>query len=124
MSFLRVRLRGFVPSRFPLYRGDMPPDTRIDNLTREIDRLRAGHQRADHQQQDLLLKITEVQLNLALQDKTLAKLETAIHGNGKPGLLSRMDRLECLTGVLTKAVWLLTTAVVSAAMTFLFDRFG
>jgi hypothetical protein len=97
---------------------------RIENLTREIDRLRKGRHAADNQMQELLLKVREIQLNLATQDKTLGKLDTAVNGNGRPGILVRVDRIEHISGGLTRAVWLLAAAVVSAAVKLIVDHLG
>jgi len=95
----------------------MPPSPdRIETLTREITRLRAGRNLATSQRQQVMLKITEIQLNLANQDKLLAKLDHAVNGNGKPGLVTRVDRIETITSGLTKAVWLLATAAVTAVV--------
>jgi len=97
---------------------------RIEILTREIDRLRQSRHAADNQLQELLLKLTEIQLNLATQDKTLGKLDAAVNGNGRPGVLVRVDRVERITGGLTRAVWLLAAAVVSAAVKLIVDHLG
>jgi hypothetical protein len=99
-------------------------DARIDALRAEIDRLRHGRHTADKHVQQLMLKLTEVQLNLAVQDKTLNKLDASVNGNGRPGLLTRLDRVERLAAGLTRAVWLLTAAAVTAAVKFLIDRLG
>jgi hypothetical protein len=94
----------------------MPADQRIQNLVSELSRLRNSHEQADNQLHSLLLKTTEIQLNLAVQDRTLGKLESAIHGNGSPGLVTRVDRIEHLARGLAKAVWMLTAAVITAAV--------
>jgi hypothetical protein len=98
------------------------PETRIQSLTAEVDRLRNSHHQADNQLHALLLKITEIQLNLATQDRTLNKLDTAIHGNGQPGLATRVDRTERVLGGLVKSVWLITTALTAAVVRFIIDR--
>lgn len=95
---------------------------RIETLTREIDRLRKGRHLADNQLQELMLKVTEIQLNLATQDRTLGKLDAAVNGNGKPGMLSRVDGVERTVGGLTKAVWLLAAAALTAGMKMIFER--
>jgi hypothetical protein len=97
---------------------------RIENLTREVDRLRKSRHLADNQLQELMLKVTEIQLNLAIQDKTLGKLDIAVNGNGKPGIITRVDRVEHTIGGLTRSVWLLATAAVTAAVKLLFERIG
>jgi hypothetical protein len=100
----------------------MPPDTRIDNLTREIDRLRSIHDQTDTKQHELMLRLTEIQLNLAMQDKTLNKLDVSVNGNGRPGLVTRVDRIEIVIRNLTRAVWMLITTTVGAAFKFVLDR--
>jgi hypothetical protein len=103
----------------------MPPTdttTRIQTLTGEVERLRNSHYQADNQLHALLLKITEIQLNLATQDRTLNKLDTAIHGNGHPGLSTRVDRTERILSTLIKSVWLITTALIATLVRFLADR--
>ncbi len=104
----------------------MPPSSsiqsRIDSLTQEIDHLRSSRNQSDHAQNELMLKIAEIQLNLAVQDKTLGKLEMSINGNGRPGLLVRLDRVERLASGLTKAVWVLVTASAAALAKMLIGR--
>ena len=99
-----------------------PTDTRINTLTDEVLRLRNCHSEADTQLNSLLLKLTEIQLNLATQDRTLSKLDCAVNGNGKPGLIGRVDQIEHITGGLLKAVWLLTAAVATAAVRMVVDK--
>jgi hypothetical protein len=91
-------------------------DPRIQTLTDEVTRLRNSHYQSNNHLHHLLLKVTEIQLNLATQDHTLGKLDSAVNGNGKPGLTVRVDRLEHLSGGLLKAVWLLTAAALTAAV--------
>jgi hypothetical protein len=97
-------------------------DARIQVLSDEVKRLRDGRHSADNHLQGVMLKVTEIQLNLATQDKTLAKLDTAIHGNGTPGLMSRVDRFERLAANLTRAVWILTAAGLSAVVKLMADH--
>jgi len=100
----------------------MPTD-RITILANEVDRLRKSRHLADNQLQELMLKITEVQLNLAQQDKTLSKLEAAIFGIAdKPGLLTRIDRTERVCNNLTKTVWILIAASISVLLKILFEH--
>jgi hypothetical protein len=102
----------------------MPPtDSRIQSLTDELARLRNSNQQADNQLHALLLKITEIQLTLATQDRTLGRLDLAVNGNGKPGLLLRLDRVEQIAATLVKAVWLLGAAAITAVGRVIFDRF-
>ncbi len=112
----------FAFSSFNLEHTMTPPDTRIQSLTTEITRLRNSHHQADNQLHALLLKITEIQLNLATQDKTLSKLDHTIHGNARPGLTTRVDRAERVIGTLIKSVWLLTAAALAAVLRIVMDR--
>jgi hypothetical protein len=97
-------------------------DTRIKVLSDEVTRLRDGRHSADNHLQGVMLKVTEIQLNLATQDRTLAKLDAAIHGNGSPGLMSRVDRFERLAANLSRAVWILAAAGLSAVVKMVADR--
>ncbi len=97
-------------------------DVRIETLSSEVDRLRNNHHSADNHLQSLVLKVTEIQLNLATQDKTLGKLESAVNGNGKPGLVARMDRVERLAGGLLKAVWILVAGLCTEAVRWAVNR--
>jgi hypothetical protein len=101
-----------------------PDDPRITALSAELTRLRNSTQQADDQLHSVLLKLTEVQLNLATQDRTLARLDTSVHGNGKPGLLLRVDRIERLASTLLKTVSLLTAAAISCVVKLFFDHLG
>ncbi len=101
----------------------MPPDPRIHSLTSELTRLRNSHSQADDHLHSLLLKLTEIQLNLATQDRTLNKLDESVNGNGKPGLVLRVDRIERLAGSLVKAVWLLGAAAVTSVGRLVIERF-
>jgi len=102
----------------------MPPDdSRIQSLTDELTRLRNSTQQADNQLHGLLLKVTEIQLNLATQDRTLGKLDESVNGNGKPGLVLRVDRTERIAATLIKAVWLLAAAIVTTMGRIIMDRF-
>jgi hypothetical protein len=102
----------------------IPADARIAALAQEVARLRKSRHLADNQLQELILKVTEIQLNLAVQDKTLGKLDSAVNGNGKLGLVTRVDRVERISGGLTRAVWLLAAAAISVFVKLLCDRFG
>ena len=96
---------------------------RIRTLTDEVDRLRHCHDVADDRAQSLMIKLAEIQLNLAVQDKTLGKLDAAVNGNGRPGLAARVDAVERLAGGLTRSVWLLVAAVAAAGVKLVVDRF-
>ena len=95
---------------------------RIRSLTDEVDRLRRCHDVADDRAQTFMLKLTEIQLNLAVQDKTLGKLDAAVNGNGRPGLAARVDAVERLAGTLTRCVWLLLATGVTVAVKLVADR--
>ena len=95
---------------------------RVRSLSDEVDRLRRVHDVADDRAQTFVLKLTEIQLNLAVQDKTLGKLEAAVNGNGRPGLGGRVDAVERVAAGLTRAVWLLATAAMAGAVKLVFDR--
>jgi hypothetical protein len=99
-----------------------PPDSRIQSLTAELLRLRNSTRQADDQLHALLLKITEIQLNLATQDRTLCKLDLAVNGNGKPGLLLRLDRIERVAGTLVKTVWLIVGTLLAAGLRFVANK--
>ena len=96
---------------------------RIRTLNDEVERLRHCHDVADDRAQTFMLKLAEIQLNLAVQDKTLGKLDAAVNGNGRPGLAARVDAVERLAGGLTRSVWLLVAAVAAAGVKLVVDRF-
>jgi hypothetical protein len=98
-------------------------DTRIETLANEVDRLRTNRHAADNHLQSLMLKVTEIQLNLATQDKTLGKLDAAVNGNGNLGLVTRIDRVERLASGLLKTMWLLTAASCTAVVKLMLDKF-
>ena len=95
---------------------------RIRSLSDEVERLRRFHDVADDRAQTFMLKLAEIQLNLAVQDKTLGKLDTAVNGNGRPGLAGRVDAVERVAGGLTRSVWLLAAAAVAAGVKLVVDR--
>ena len=86
-------------------------DLRIEALSRDVDRLRDDHNTVDSQTQQMLLRLAEVQLNLARQDQVLNRLDAAIHGNGKPGLGTRVDRIEQWVKTISRLTWLLLPAI-------------
>ena len=49
----------------------------------------------------------------------LDKLDSAIRGNGKPGISVRLDRLEQATKIYTRIIWVLLGASLTAAVQFL-----
>jgi hypothetical protein len=100
----------------------LPTDPRIQSLTAELTRLRNSNQQADDQLHSLLMKITEIQLNLATQDRTLGKLDLAVNGNGKPGLVLRLDRIEHIAANLVKTVWLIAGTLLAAGVRFFVNK--
>ncbi len=42
--------------------------------------------------------------------KALASIDTALRGNGVPGIKQRIDSLERLAGVLTRLIWIMVIA--------------
>ena len=48
------------------------------------------------------------------------KLDEAIRGNGKPGILIRLDRLEQSAKTQSKLIWLIIGAVITAGASYLF----
>jgi hypothetical protein len=100
----------------------LPHAERIRALSDEVDRLRRCHDVADDRAQAFMLKLAEIQLNLAVQDKTLGKLDAAVNGNGRPGLATRVDAVERVTGGLVRSVWLLASTAVAAVVKVVLDR--
>jgi hypothetical protein len=67
-------------------------DQRIREIARELEELRQrGHQ---DERTQIQVGIAEVRLELCHQNKTLARIDSTVHGNGNPGLTMRVDRLE------------------------------
>jgi hypothetical protein len=46
----------------------------------------------------------------------LDKLDEAIRGNGKPGIHSRLERLELAEAIRSKLLWIITAATVTGAV--------
>jgi hypothetical protein len=86
---------------------------RITQLQNELDALRHASGDGGDTLQSLALGIAEVKLNLAQQDRLLAKLDASINGNGRAGLLMRMDRAERWIAVNTRLAWTVLTAAVA-----------
>ena len=49
------------------------------------------------------------------------KLDESIRGNGKPGILIRLDRLEQSAKTQSKLIWLIIGAVITAGASYLFS---
>jgi len=58
---------------------------------------------------------TTIEKHLEVMHKKLDRLDEAIRGNGKPGILIRLDRLEQDAKRQSKLVWLIVGAAVVAA---------
>jgi hypothetical protein len=86
---------------------------RITQLQDELDALRRVTGEGGDKLQSLLLGMAEVKLNLAQQDHLLARLDASINGNGRAGLLMRMDRAERWIALNTRLAWTVVTAVVA-----------
>ena len=53
-------------------------------------------------------------------NQKLDRLDVAIRGNGKPGILVRLDRLERVSQVKNRVLWLLIGAVIMGVGSKLF----
>lgn len=91
----------------------MPPADHDDRIAKLNDELRQLRHNTANAENSVNLKLTEIQLNLANQDKTLGKLDACVVGNGKPGLMQRMDRVEQTVGGMTKAGWIVASIVAT-----------
>jgi len=88
-------------------------DERIVRLSAELDDLRGARHEHVGELQAVVVALAEIKLNLATQDKTLGKLDRAVHGNGSPGLVVRMDRAERSLSNYARFLWLVAGVVVS-----------
>ena len=48
--------------------------------------------------------------------RKLDRLDEAIRGNGKPGIQTRLDRLEMAEAIRSKLLWIITAATVTGAV--------
>lgn len=55
-------------------------------------------------------------------DETLSSLDTALRGNGSPGIGNRLSHLERTVGNVTKAAWVAMGAVIVASVSWIWDR--
>jgi septal ring factor EnvC (AmiA/AmiB activator) len=92
---------------------DCHEDDRIERLTVELEHLRKARHEQVGEIQAVVLGVAEIKLNLATQDKTLAKLERAVNGNGAPGLIVRVDRAERSLASYSRFLWLVAGVVVA-----------
>jgi hypothetical protein len=53
----------------------------------------------------------------------LDRLDEAIRGNGKPGILRRLDRLEALEAIRSRLTWLVVGAAVTLGATAAWNHF-
>jgi hypothetical protein len=88
-------------------------DDRIERLSAELEHLRKSRHEHAGELQAVVLGLAEIKLNLATQDKTLARLDRAVHGNGSPGLIVRMDRAERSLATYARFLWLVAGVVVA-----------
>ena len=51
----------------------------------------------------------------------LDRLDDAIRGNGKPGILVRLDRLEAVERLRSRLIWIIVGAAVTLALTGLWQ---
>jgi hypothetical protein len=93
--------------------GQVIDDDRIKRLTAELDNLRNARHEQVGEIHTVVLSLAEIKLNLATQDKTLAKLDRAVNGNGAPGLIVRMDRAERSLANYSRFLWLVAGVVVA-----------
>ena len=56
--------------------------------------------------------------------KKMDRLDEAIRGNGKPGILRRLDRLESVETLRSKALWIVFGAALTGAGTVLMKLLG
>lgn len=74
--------------------------------------------------------VQELAKSQAVQMEILERLETGVNGlyehllgNGKPGLIVRVDRLEVWDKMKNKVLWLLLGVVTTGAAGWVFGRF-
>ena len=88
-------------------------DDRIERLSAELEELCSARHEHVGELQTVVVALAEIKLNLATQDKTLGKLDRAVHGNGSPGLMVRMDRAERSLANYSRFLWLVAGIVVA-----------
>lgn len=88
-------------------------DERIQSLAAEVEAMRLRRNESGDPIAGLTAKVTEALLNLAMQDRTLGKLDTAINGNGKPGLRREVDELNRTSRTLVRLTWLIIGAMAT-----------
>jgi hypothetical protein len=91
-------------------------DQRIDRLEKDLARERSTRHADKDGHQSLLLELKEIKLNLAQQDRMLARLDVHINGNGRPGLILRMDRAERWIAANSRLLWMLAGTTLALAV--------
>jgi hypothetical protein len=72
---------------------------------------------------DLKVAVAEMRVGTESMNKKLDKVVSAIDGNGKPGLTTRVDRLEQSSRLRGKVIWLVVAAIISACVSVAFAGF-
>ncbi len=78
-------------------------DRRIHALSEEVNHLRKARHTQGGEVQKLTLGHSEIQLTLAQQDKSLARIIKLLEGNGQPGIVNRMDMAERAIGLMQQS---------------------
>lgn len=78
----------------------------------------------DRQRMDELGKCQAVHTEILTRIETSLKdINKHLLGNGKPGLLTRVDRLEVWDKLKNKVLWFLGGTVVTCGLTWFFEKF-
>ena len=79
---------------------------------------------------NIIEKVDELSKSQAVQTEILGRLEMGLNGlyehllgNGKPGLLTRVDRLEVWDKMKNKVMWALSGIVVGGIITWISNKF-
>ena len=66
------------------------------------------------------LSLDRINKTLADQNRTLDKLDHAINGNGKPGLLTRVQTNESFISVIQRLIWVTIISAIGLGVAGLF----
>ena len=55
-------------------------------------------------------------------DEALSKLDTALRGNGEPGVKQRIDRLERSGAITHRALWVVYGAIITATILYVVPK--
>ena len=69
-----------------------------------------------HCQQEILERLTKIEVEFSLQRELVKAIHRAIHGNGQDGLLIRHDRVERVVNTVCWAVGAAYVAILSLAV--------